>query len=247
MKISVCMAVYNGEKFIHAQIQSILNQIDDDDELIIIDDCSSDSSVSIIKSFDSSKIKLFFNTLNVGPQKSFERALELSSGDIIFFSDQDDIWIDGKVIAFVQAFRETKAAAVVSDAKIIDQNGKIKVESFFVHRNSGSGFVRNFIRNTYLGCCMAIDNRVKKWVLPFPNGITQHDEWIGLICDFVDKVVFLQEPLTLYRRHTTNASSERSLPIHFVVRNRIKMGFYLAKEFIRLLKSRILNSKENNE
>lgn len=239
--VSVCLAVFNGEKYILKQIFSILEQLDLFDEVIVIDDCSTDSSISLLRSINDKRIRIFRNDLNVGPQLSFERALQLSSGDFIFFSDQDDIWNKNKVSKIVDVFKNCKCCSVVSDAKIIDKNDKIIMNSFFKKRKSGPGVLKNFTRNSYLGCCMAIDKRVKEWVLPFPKWITQHDEWIGLVCDFVDGVMFLNEPLTMYRRHDTNASSDGNLSICKVLINRNKMLLSLFYRLPFLIKLRLVN------
>jgi glycosyltransferase involved in cell wall biosynthesis len=247
MKISICLAVYNGEKFLLQQIESIIKQVDDNCELIFIDDRSTDGSVDIIKNFNDKRIRIIQNVINLGQQKTFEHVLGLASGDIIFFSDQDDIWVEGKVDAFLRVFNETKCAAVVSDAKIIDQDGIIKTDSFFLQRRSGPGLLKNFVKNTYLGCCMAVDKRVKDWVLPFPDNITQHDEWIGLVCDYVDRVVFLDEPLTLYRRHTSNASSATRLPLRVVLRNRMRMLRALLQRLPNLMKFRAVETRRSKQ
>jgi glycosyltransferase involved in cell wall biosynthesis len=247
MKISVCLAVYNGEKFLDKQIASILMQIPIESEVIVINDSSSDQSIKIIQDFKDMRVKIYSNTVNLGPQKTFERALNLASGDFIFLSDQDDIWVEGKIEAFLRIFNETNCAAIVSDAKIVDQDGIVKTDSFFSHRGSGPGFIKNFVKNTYLGCCMAFDKRVRDWILPFPKGITQHDEWIGLVCDYVDHVVFLQEKLTLYRRHTANASSARQLPLQIVLNNRINMIWALIQRFPSMIKFRRIETSRRKQ
>lgn len=243
MKVSVCIAVYNGSRYLIPQLESILNQLKKDDELIVIDDYSSDSSTKIIENLDDPRIFLHTNTKNLGPQKTFERAIYLASGDVIFFSDQDDVWLPNKVAMFIEVFHHMRPSAVVSDASIIDENDFVLVESFFKYRNSGPGLVKNFVRNTYLGCCMAIDKRAKDWILPFPNGITQHDEWIGLVCDFMDRVIFLDQPLTLYRRHSSNTSSAKRLPILKVLKNRLNMLRAMSSRFPKLLLQRLRGTR----
>ena len=95
--ISVCIATYNGEKYIKQQLLSILKQIKVNDEIIISDDHSTDKTFNIIKSFNDTRIKFFLNNKGKGYTRNFENALEKAHGDIIFLSDQDDIWIDNKV------------------------------------------------------------------------------------------------------------------------------------------------------
>jgi glycosyltransferase involved in cell wall biosynthesis len=243
MKIAVCLAIYNGEKYLEAQVSSIIHQLSDNDELIVVDDGSSDASLEIIERYQDARIKIYRNDRNLGPQKTFERALKLASGNLIFFSDQDDIWASNKVAEFKRVFQESGCAAIVSDASVIDENGVVTIKSFFKYRNSGPGVLKNFVKNTYLGCCMAIDKRVKDWALPFPDNITQHDEWIGLVCDFMDHVVFLEQPLTLYRRHTTNASSAKRLPIQKVVQNRVRMLMAMMQRFPGLYKRRLTKAR----
>ena len=91
---SVCMATYNGEKYIAAQIISILAQIGPDDELIISDDGSTDKTVEIIKTFRDPRIKLYQDHVFRDPIKNFQHALTKSSGRYIFLADQDDVWME---------------------------------------------------------------------------------------------------------------------------------------------------------
>ena len=95
--VSVCMATYNGEKYIHRQLVSILNQIDFDDEVIISDDSSTDNTLSIVKQFDDHRIQVFTNQGVSGPVGNFESALFRASGDYIILADQDDFWLPKKV------------------------------------------------------------------------------------------------------------------------------------------------------
>jgi glycosyltransferase involved in cell wall biosynthesis len=206
-KISVCMAAYNGSKFIEEQVASILCQLKEEDEIIIVNDYSMDNTLDILESFDSSKIKIINNTRNLGLVKSFEIALNHSTGDVIFFSDQDDIWLEGRVIKTLDYMQQQKSLVVVSDAKIFNEDGSVMQDSFFEFRNSGFGLLKNFYKNSYIGCCMAIDAKVKPYILPFPTQILLHDEWIGLICEALGKTSFLAEPLVMYRRHSMNQTN----------------------------------------
>ena len=102
--ISVCMASHNGGKYIKQQIDSILSQLSLEDELIISDDGSSDSTIEIIKRCNDSRIKLYVmehNSKGMKPHyyvtKNFENALKYVNGDYIFLSDQDDVWCPNKV------------------------------------------------------------------------------------------------------------------------------------------------------
>ena len=92
MKISVCIATYNGAKYIEEQVQSILYQLSEKDEIINSDDGSKDNTLAIIKSLNDARIKVIHNTLKHGLVSNFENAIKHADGDYIFLSDQDDIW-----------------------------------------------------------------------------------------------------------------------------------------------------------
>lgn len=208
MKSSVCMAVYNGEKYLQQQLSSILEQLEKEDEVIIINDCSTDNSLSIISSFSDPRIQVISNSNNLGVISSFEKALNNAAGDIIFFSDQDDIWLPGKVKTVTDCMKHYQCCAVVSNALVIDEDEKIIHNSYFSIRKIGSpGVWKSFYRNNYIGCCMAICSSIKPLVLPFPDSIPMHDIWIGMVCDFLGEVKFIQSPLVAYRRHSYNQTA----------------------------------------
>ena len=104
--ISVCMASFNGNKYIKKQLDSILSQLGIDDEVIIVDDASEDDTVSTIMNFNDPRIKLFENENNTGVIASFERSITLAKGEIIFLSDQDDIWLPNKIQKMMSLFQK---------------------------------------------------------------------------------------------------------------------------------------------
>lgn len=208
MKTSVCMAVYNGQRYLEKQLSSILEQLGNNDEVIIVNDCSTDNSLSIIDSFLDLRVKVISNSRNLGVIRSFEKALNNTTGDIIFFSDQDDIWLPGKVKAVTDCMKQSQCCAVVSNALVIDKDEKIINDSYFaVRKIGGPGLWKSFYRNNYIGCCMAISSRIKPLILPFPDSIPMHDIWIGMVCDFLGEVRFIQKPLVAYRRHAYNQTT----------------------------------------
>lgn len=210
MKISVCIATYNGEKYIYEQLISILPQISVDDEIIISDDNSSDNTVAIIQSFEDSRIKLLESKRNnLSLIKNFENALLNSSGDIIFLADQDDVWLDGKVRKMIDLFGEYDL--VVSDCRVVNETLDTIYDSFFNLRKSGSGLAKNLCKNTYIGCCIAFNRKIYDLALPFPPSIPMHDWWIGCVAEVYGKVHFMDEKLLLYRRHGNNVSASSGI------------------------------------
>ncbi|MCU7800086.1 MAG: glycosyltransferase family 2 protein [gamma proteobacterium symbiont of Lucinoma myriamae] len=231
--ISICMVTYNGEKFINKQLDSILSQMDCNDELIVSDDSSTDKTIAIIKSYNDKRIKILENQKFQSPVFNFENALKYADGEYIFLADQDDIWLPGKVKKIKKYLR--KYDLVLSDANIVDADGEIIGHSFYKINNSRSGFINNMIKNSYLGCTMAFNRKILKKSLPFPGDLPMHDWWIGLVGEIYGKTHFIDEPLISYRRHNDNASptSEKSQysfkkKIHFriiLIKNLIMSSF----------------------
>lgn len=207
MKISVCMATYNGEKYIKEQLESILSQIGENDEVIISDDSSTDNTVEIINSFNDCRIKIYKNTKEKGYTRNFENALEKANGDVIFLSDQDDVWVENKVNKMIKILE--KYDFVVSDNYIVNENLEVISKSHFEVYKTSKGFIRNLLLPRYVGACMAFKKNVLQKSLPFPNNakLSAHDYWISLIAEMYFKCYKLDEQLLLYRRHGANASS----------------------------------------
>lgn len=204
--ISVCMATFNGEKYIKEQIDSILVQLNNDDELIISDDGSTDKTIEIINSYNDRRIKLLlFNSKCY--TKNFENALLNAKGDYIFLSDQDDIWLPGKVDACINTLQ--KHDFVVTDANVIDQNMNIIIESYFKFCKVKKGFLYNVMFTRYIGACMAFRKEVLSSILPIPKNdkYIAHDYWIACVCEKKYKVELIETPYLLYRRHDGNASA----------------------------------------
>ena len=210
MKISVCMATHNGEKYIAVQIESILKQLSENDEVVISDDSSIDNTIDIIKNFKDKRIQLYEHNHFYVPVFNFENALRKASGDIIFLSDQDDIWLGNKVEVMTKLLLSYDL--VVSDCILIEESGNVLNDSFFELRESKSGVIHNLIKNSYIGCCMAFNRKILEKALPFPETTPLHDMWIGLIGELFGKTYFCKNKLVKYRRHDGNASqtSEKS-------------------------------------
>lgn len=200
--ISVCIPTYNGEKFIKQQLDSILFQLAEKDEIIISDDSSTDKTIEIIKSYKDKRIKLIEHQTFKSPVYNLENALKNAKGDFIFLADQDDIWYPNKIKVLLKHLKNHRL--VISDCKLIDKDNTILAPSFFKIMNSGKGFMKNLIKNTYSGNCMAFHKDILKYILPFPKGIAMHDQWIGLNAELFFSVYFCTEPLVAYRRHEDN-------------------------------------------
>ena len=222
------MATYNGASFIKDQLDSILPQLGPQDELIISDDNSADKTLNIIKNFNDPRIKLFRNNFR-SPIFNFEFALGMCEGDLIFLSDQDDLWEPDKVIKVSELLK--KYDLVVTDCCVIDYQGAVTHDSFYDLRGSGEGLLKNFFKNSYLGCCMAMKRQIIEKSLPFPKRIPMHDIWIGMIGELFGSTYFCSQKLVKYRRHGGNKTFTAEISPYSLYRK----GLWRGSLFVCLL------------
>jgi len=214
-KVSACMAAYNGGAFVEAQLQSILAQLKAKDEVVIVDDGSKDDTLGRIAQIGDARIRVFKHESNAGVVATFEDALRSASGDILFLSDDDDVWAPTKVRRFLQVLESRPDAGIVqSRVRMIDENDRPMPDNRINrHGRFSPGFWRNLFINHYQGSAMALRASLLGRVLPFPARKSfLHDAWIGTRNDLLGgRVVFIDEDLLFYRRHGNNASRAKSL------------------------------------
>ncbi|WBV61533.1 glycosyltransferase [Chryseobacterium camelliae] len=229
------MASYNGRTFIQEQIDSILKQLQDGDELIIVDDKSNDNTIEIIKNYKSELIKLYQNDVNIGYVKTFEKALRLSKNQYICLTDQDDIWIEGRLNKLYKTIKNENVFLVASNFYVNNQSGyelnflKLKTEN---SNNFFGNIMKIFLgKSAYYGCTMMINKDLLKYVLPFPKYIEAHDLWLAMSANLLKSVHHLNDDTLIYRIHQNNASlKKRSLLKKF------KARYYFFNTIITLLK-----------
>lgn len=203
--ISVCIATYNGEKFIRQQIESIVRQLNNEDEIIVSDDGSTDNTLNVVRSFDDRRIKIIGGPQKHSPILNFECALNEAKGDFIFLADQDDVWKPEKVVVCMKWLQ--KYDCVVSDAELTDDCLNPLFPSLFSLLNVRQGRIYNTLwKNGYTGCCMAFRRNVLDASLPFPKDIPMHDIWIGNVAAYKFRVKFISDKLLLFRRHADTIS-----------------------------------------
>lgn len=201
--VSVCVATFNGALYLEDQLRSILAS-PKVDEVIVTDDGSVDGTKDIIININDPRLTCIEGP-RLGLIRNFEHALQICSGDIIFLSDQDDLWLPQKVDRMLEAL--VNADLVVSDCIVVDEKLRTLKPSFFKLRSSGPGLLKNLYKCTYLGCCIGFKKHVLKMALPFPKNLPMHDWWLGLIAELAGDVSFIDDKLVLYRRHGKNVSS----------------------------------------
>ena len=231
MMLSVCMATYNGEQFVLRQLDTVLKQLGPNDEVIVIDDCSKDNTVKVINETYGSRVQVIVNEGNLGAIKSFEKAISLAKGDILFLCDQDDLWEDNKVSTVVKAFKEQEAVLVVHDAYVV--NGSLESISpswnQYNQNNINQGVLGNILKNAFTGAMMAFKRELVADILPFPSSIEMHDQWIALVCMLKKKkIVFIDQPLMKYVRHGGNVTGMKKRSLFIQLRGRLRTIFAIA-------------------
>lgn len=235
------MATYNGAAHVQTQISSILKQLSATDQLVVVDDRSTDNTVEIIGNFKDPRIQLIVNPMNVGAALTFNRALQQASGDIVFLSDQDDRWHDEKVATVVKMLDAGKLDLVVHDA-VVMRGGQLVHASLFEMAGSSPGVIKNIVSNTFTGCCMAFRREILRDVLPISAHIgIFHDAWIGVLAQYFGyRVAFAPVPLMDFIRHGGNASTLQRRSMVPIILDRVAFVTALALQIGRVYFRRLM-------
>ncbi len=238
--ISVCLATYNGEKYIYKQIVSILSQLSTGDELIISDDGSTDKTIDIIRSIKDVRVKLTLhkkglinhhNSSHIYVTKNFESAISCASGDIIFLSDQDDIWLPDRVNMMTKYLEDY--SLVMCNFNLMDSNDNIYKYNYFNKNPISKLLFVNLIKMPFYGSAMAFRKDLIKQALPFPSTLSVHDNWLGLIAMKYGSVYYINESLHNYRRHPSTVSNSAKSRSNNSLRYKISYRLEILKNLIR--------------
>ncbi|MGT2721165.1 glycosyltransferase [Streptococcus porcinus] len=212
---SIAMAVFNGEEFLDKQLQSIIPQLREEDELVISYDLSSDNTFELIMRYASndSRIKVFINP-NSGLFSNFSNALSHCINEIIFISDQDDIWKLNKCEVILGEFEKYNSDMIIHNGFHFNSLTGVKSLDFFRLYGIKKGLLNNFIKPRYSGCCMAFKKELLNKMLPIPSNVGAYDHWLGMVGEFYGNLQFLNDILIEHRLHTSNFTKKnrRDLP-----------------------------------
>ena len=204
-KVSVALATYNGARYIREQLESFARQTVLPDEVVVGDDASSDETIAVIEEFARQapfEVRVQRNPENYGYTRNFCETIQRCTGDIIFLSDQDDLWFPEKVARCVEALGQPGALLVTHDARLADGALNPSEHTLFSQlRAVGS----NDPDALNYGCCIAFKKYLAEFVSPPPYHF--HDVWLAVVAMQMGGRVSIAEPLILYRRHGSNASS----------------------------------------
>jgi glycosyltransferase involved in cell wall biosynthesis len=206
LKISIAMATYNGAKYLREQLDSFVAQTRLPDELVITDDCSTDNTIEIIQAFAATApfaVRWEQNEKNHGYTGNFNHALMKTTGDLVFLSDQDDVWFPEKLAVMERyALENPEALVVMNDAALTDGNlndtGLTKQGQIASAGMTDSSFV--------MGCCAVVRRELLDVCLPIPANYKGHDNWIVKMAEGVGRKRVVADVLQWYRRHEANES-----------------------------------------
>ena len=216
--------------FFAEQMASILPQLNEHDELLVSDD-SPEGCTAVKKAvgaFDDPRIR-YIEGPGLGVIKNVEFLLGEARGEILVLSDQDDVWLPGKLARVREHLPLGEPAVLLHDAKMTDAKLCVTEESLFAQRGVGRGVLRNLMKNGYTGCCMAMTKELLPYILPFPEGIPMHDQWIGLQGERRARVILLREALILHRRHAGTQTGQAAAG----VLQKVKWRWGMAKALLR--------------
>jgi len=216
------MASYRGKRFIAEQLHSIVTQSKPPSEVVVFDDVSDDGTIDVVKKYASeSKIPIIpcLQTENRGVNGNFESAIKTATGDIVFLSDQDDVWYPHKISRIVDAFdRDPQVGLVFSDADLVDENlnpmGRTLWQSIRFTQaqreqiRSPHAFELLLRRFLVTGATLAFRRSLVDLVLPISRHLI-HDAWIALAIAAVSKIQCIDEPLIQYRQHARQQIGDR--------------------------------------
>lgn len=216
--VDILMSVYNGEKFIEAQLLSLLNQSYENIKIIIRDDGSGDATKEIILDYVArfpEKIQYLNEENNIGSSKSFLRLLDFSEADYFMFCDQDDVWCSDKVEICLQKIKKTESSCerekpvlIFSDLKVVDVHLNILSESLWKTQKLDPSISLHWkkllAQNVVTGCTMMLNKCIKKYIKPEINFKIHHDQLIAVLASKYGKVSWVDSPTMLYRQHQEN-------------------------------------------
>jgi len=217
-QIGICLATYNGEKYIEEQLKSIFSQTYQHFKLYISDDNSSDRTLEVVRAFQKlypEQIDVMANRRRLGVVRNFEQILLSCNEKYIALCDQDDIWANDKLEKQLNVLIEHEKAnmpiLVHSDLKMIDSKNHMLYNSYFRYRKiklTKNKSVNKIIsHNGVMGCSVLMNSTLVEMALPFPQKLDVHDYWLALVNEVFGIRITIEQPLVNYRIHENNTSN----------------------------------------
>ncbi|WMY75884.1 glycosyltransferase family 2 protein [Buttiauxella selenatireducens] len=231
MNYDVVLASYNGASYIVEQLDSIAQQTFLPYSVIIRDDGSTDNTVEIIEAYITTShlnIKIIKDGVNVGYIKNFEVLIQQCTSEMVFFSDQDDIWDKHKAEVICNKFKDNpNANAIFTDAYLIN-NSKTIIGELWEHVNfkpfeQALSLERILAANVVTGATLATRRDFLIRLIPFPK-LVPHDYWIATNAVICNSLNYCEDKLILYRQHDNNQIGAKRTNIIQKVKNAINLA-----------------------
>ena len=210
MNISVALVTYNSEKYLKEQLDTILLNLNPGDEVVVSDDGSTDSTLHILNEYASRDSRFhIYKIEHSGCNGNYENAISRCTGDLIFLSDDDNVWYKDKAKTIINVFEHNPSVGLVMhDCEVCDANLNPLGPTYYELRNAKPGLWRNIMKVSYGGSLIAFRKGLQKYILPFPKTMPVfYDEWIGTMASKHSKVIFIPDVLSKWRRHGGSQSS----------------------------------------
>lgn len=200
--VSIALCTYNGAKYLREQLESLLGQDWDPLEIVVVDDGSTDETLEILREFAGrdSRIRVYVNEQNLGFLANFQKAIELTQGELIAPCDQDDWWSPTKVSRLATMIGDKDLA--YCDSVLVDETGATldMNVSDLVEMYSGNDPAAFVFSNCISGHALLVKRALILESLPFPQGFF-HDWWLAFTATSRNGIVYVPEALVRYRQH----------------------------------------------
>ena len=243
--ISIALATYNGKKYIKEQLDSIINQTMKPDEIVIRDDLSTDGTFEFIleysKKNENIKWNIKQNEINLGYKKNFYNSIISCSGDYIFLSDQDDIWIENKIEIMMNEKKKNDILLLMSNLQSFYQDdckNVVKQEWLGIKRLKKKFNINHCVNTPRPGCTFCITKELVQLYKQNIDFLIPHDNLLWHIASLNKRVYNLNKITIKYRRHSSNVSNNK--------KNNKNKRIDAIKEQIKNIEYLIKLSNENN-
>jgi glycosyltransferase involved in cell wall biosynthesis len=246
--VAILMATYNRQRYITAQIRSILDQSWSYWKLYIRDDGSSDDTPAIASQFAREFPDRIFvfpsDRTRLGVNSNFSYLMEHVESDYVMFGDQDDVWLPEKVEKSLQCMQALEARhgaeiplLIHTDLRVVDADLDELDPSVWHYGYHNPAFSqelnRLLVQNMVFGCSILINARLKGLAMPIPDEVVQYDWWLALVSVCLGRVGYISDPTALYRQHGENSVGAQSWGLSYVLRKCLR--FYDREALVKSL------------
>jgi glycosyltransferase involved in cell wall biosynthesis len=232
-KIDVLLATFNGSRYVGELIDSIQCQSFDRWKLIVRDDCSSDTTLDIIRRYQrhsKGQIKIISDDKEkLGACQNFNRLLQHSASDYVMFCDQDDVWKKDKIKLTFDVLKKEEALhgkeipiLVHTDLEVTDAQLNLISNSFWRYQHLapdlGSAFSRLLMQNVVTGSTVLLNRAAREIALPIPQEAIMHDWWFALVVSAFGKIQHFSQATVAYRQHEQNDTGAKQWSLRYILK-----------------------------